>query len=229
MTELSCIKNRSPLYTIIAGLLISTYGCDKAFIHDRNAPVAPVSSFHRDTANEGSLFVAFVADFKVSDYATGGILIVSPGDVTLPNDVYVAALALKKKDWNQYAKTVCEYLMKYDEYYQKNFRQWYDLVSPEEIEHNTSTHYFKIRGDGNDPLFLLREFVEFSGIPLKVEAPLRSDHVWEWCKKRLQFFPCLSVSDIRCRCKWCNEGLKSSPISSNCLDMGVELQNHSPK
>lgn len=76
---------------------------------------------------------------------------------TLPDAVYADVLALRSSDMMKYQELVCRYLMVYEEFYQRHFRQSYSLISPSEVE---SLAYLR---EGNNRFFVLRCFMDFSG------------------------------------------------------------------
>lgn len=133
-----------------------------------------------NTAITGELFIAFVKNFNVADYTDEPRPV---GLIILPYDAYIAALTLKQEDLCIYIETVCKYLMKYNHYYMKHFHQSYALLDGKYME--LSPGHPKIKGEGNDELFMLREFVEFSGVSKLLRtsdyyAGIHSCLIWEW-------------------------------------------------
>ncbi|HDZ22257.1 hypothetical protein LCGC14_0274960 [marine sediment metagenome] len=123
-----------------------------------------------DHDEAGTTFLAYVGSFEVT----------MPGrDIPhlekLPDDVYEDVLRLKESDEALYQRLVCAQLMKYDDFYQRNFRQSHSLISPSEFE--AGQHAV----DGNNKFFLLRCFMEFSGTKIYPDEDLfPSNTVRDW-------------------------------------------------
>ena len=165
-------------YTI-SGLLIFIFGCNGVSKHDGkvcNEMMSPHNPSCQSVMDTGELFISFVKNFNVADYDNKPYALVRL--IVLPDDVYTSALALKAKNYEMYIETVCQYLLKYHSYYINTFHQSYDLVDYGCFE--STPEYVRIKGEGNDAMFIMREFVEFSGTPLGGDPKTFSNYIGDW-------------------------------------------------
>jgi len=116
----------------------------------------------------GDAFSEYVSSFKV-ELSTKTI----PELQTISDSIYKDVLALKNFDSGRYKKLVCEFLMKYDDYYIKKFNQSYSLINPDEIKSK------KYTVEGNNKFFLLRCFMKFSKIKVR-EDGFPSNSIKHW-------------------------------------------------
>ncbi len=124
---------------------------------------------------DGMTFAEYVDSFKVALPDRG-----VPELQELPDAVYQDVLKLKESDEALYQRLVCRQLMKYDDFYMRNFRQSYSLISPYEFE--AGEHAV----EGNNKFFLLRCFMEFSGTKIYPDEDLYpSNTVEDWYKANM--------------------------------------------
>ncbi len=100
-------------------------------------------------------FENYVLDFKVPE--TNGI----PELEKLPDNIYISALNMKRKNPGKFKLLVCKFLLKYHNYYLNNFHQSYAFIAPKEEK---SKAFLQQK---NSKYFLLKCLMKYTGHKLK--------------------------------------------------------------
>lgn len=118
----------------------------------------------------GTRFVQYAIDFQVPVISSR----LFPAIAELPKETYNDATLLKQSSPKTHALAVALILTKYHHFYMAHFRQGYSFVSPMEL---SSGEFLQ---PGNTRLYLVREFIEISGIYPTIQDGLPSVFAMQW-------------------------------------------------